>query len=197
MARSNDYSDHEAARALVIGACDDMREWFKDVEDADDAGAQERAEQYADNALTYHYHAWLIVHNYDLEHESSELNNGDSLQSLATAVAYDFLVNEAMNEWNDIQAEIDNGDVFWCPVHKEWEEQRYTCDDCDDPLCADKVVEAVDGEKIYCADCADDHRCVDCQELKSDTEYSYDARAALCPDCLAKRMVAHEEEEKE
>jgi len=195
MARTNDYSDSDEAKEMVQSARDDIREWFKTEEDADYDGARERAETHADNALTYNRNAWLIVHCFDLEQETSEYaSDGGTLQQLANAIAYEHLINEAMDEWDDIQNEIDNGDVFWCKEHREWHEADYRCDDCDDGICPEKVKEQTTPKNAtYCEDCAPDHTCVDCHELKDDADFNTDYGLVLCDACSQKRETENNE----
>lgn len=187
MAHGNDYSDSNEAQDKVSSIRQSVRDWYVNEEDADYDSAREFVEQTVDSMLAYDRAAWVIVHNFNLEYEDAE-DDCRTLQQMANRIAYDFLVDEGMEEWDDIKAEMDGGDLFWCGDCGEWHEAEYRCDDCDDGICPKKVAALTGPDNAtYCEDCAPDHRCDDCKKILPDADFNTDYGTVLCNACSQKR----------
>lgn len=177
----------ESAERTVQNVRDDVRNWAKTADESEDFEVYDIIDGY----LTYTRDSWDIVCTFDLEDEEPELEpRGGTLNSLAQLVAFEYLERIAYEEWQEIQAERDNGDVFWCEDCGQWHEKEHECDDCEDGICPKKVVKSEDSEAAYCEDCAPDHTCKECQAVDSTVEFDTQVGKELCQNCTQR----HEDE---
>lgn len=187
MARMNDYSDRDEAQSYRDSIRETVRNWLKGEKHPSEEGARQVVEETVDGWVGHHDTAWLIVHNFNLENDEPEIEPRDGTpNALATTLAYEYLVREGMDEWDDIEIEIKNNDLFYCKQHREWHETNRTCDDCGDPVCDDVLVLTPDGT-VYCPSCAVDHLCNDCETVRDDADYNTDYGLILCDACSQKR----------
>jgi hypothetical protein len=181
----------EDAEKTVESVREDVRDWAKTADPSEDFEVYDIIDGY----LTYTNDYWNIVFTFGLENEEPELEPRDStLDSLAQLLAFEYLEQVAYKEWEEVQAERDNGDIFWCDDCGEWHEKEYECDDCEDGICPKKVVKSEDSEAAYCEDCATDHTCQECQAVDSTVEFDSEAGHEMCANCVEKREAEQEAE---
>lgn len=184
----------ESAERTVQSVRDDVRNWAKTADESEDFEVYDIIDGY----LTYTRDSWDIVCAFDLEDEEPEAEPRDrTLNSLSQLVAFEYLERIAYEEWQEIQAERDNGDVFWCEDCGQWHEKEHECDDCEDGVCPKAALSnhAEDSEATYCDDCVVDHTCVVCHAIDSTVDFNRQVGKVLCEKHAAEVEAEREAEE--